>query len=127
MAKKILFVDGDEAMARMVSSMLEEMGYQVKLVTSGMNALDIFFNDPSQFDLVVTDQGMPDMSGLLLAKRLTRMRADIPVVLLTGLNDEFQTRARESGIRGFAAKPVNETNLAQAIENALKEESPSQH
>ena len=121
MAKKILFVDGDETMARNVAGMLQEMGYDVQLATSGMKALDAFYSHSADYDLVVTDQGMPDMSGLLLAQRLIRKRPDIPIVLLTGLDGEFQARARESsGIRGFAGKPINQTELSQVIENALK-------
>jgi FixJ family two-component response regulator len=62
---------------------------------------------------------MPDVSGLLLAEKLLKVRADIPVVLLTGLEGQAQSKARESGIRWFGMKPLSITDLADTVESAL--------
>jgi CheY-like chemotaxis protein len=119
MNKRILFADGDQLMAEPVNTMLVQMGCLVQMETSGKETLDTFDNNPSKFDLVVMDVGMPDMSGLLLAEKLMRIRSDIPIVLLTGTDEQTRTRARASGIRWFGMKPVSIIELTQTVENAL--------
>ena len=119
MGKRILFADGDQMMAEPVNTMLLQMGHLVQIETSGQEALDTFGNNPSKFDLVVMDVGMPDISGLLLAEKLMRIRSDIPIVLLTGTDEQTRTRARASGIRWFGMKPVSIIELTQTVENAL--------
>jgi len=119
MSKRILFADGDQMMAEPVNTMLLQMGHLVQMETSGKEALDTFGNNPSKFDLVVMDVGMPDISGLLLAEKLMRIRSDIPIVLLTGTDEQTRTRARASGIRWFGMKPVSIIELTQTVENAL--------
>jgi CheY-like chemotaxis protein len=119
MSKRILFADGDQLMAEPVNTMLLQMGCLVQMETSGKETLDTFDNNPSKFDLVVMDVGMPDMSGLLLAEKLMRIRSDIPIVLLTGTDEQTRTRARASGIRWFGMKPVSIIELTQTVENAL--------
>jgi FixJ family two-component response regulator len=86
-----------------------------------MDALSVFSNNPAGFDLIITDLGMPDISGLLLAEKLLKMRADIPVVLLTGIDGQAQSWARESGIRWFGMKPLSVTDLTETVKNALME------
>jgi len=121
MGKRILFVDGDQTIVEKVNTMLEEMGYQVRMETSGTDALAAFSGNPGGYDLVITDLGMPDISGLLLAERLLRMRGDIPIVLLTNLDGEKLSRARETGIRWFGKKPISVTDLAETVRCALTE------
>ena len=121
MGKRILLVDGDQTIVETVHAMLEEMGYQVRMETSGMDALAVFANNPEEYDLVITDLGMPDISGLLLAERLLKMRCDIPIVLLTGQDGEKQSKARETGIRWFSMKPISITALAETVRSALIE------
>jgi CheY-like chemotaxis protein len=119
MMKKILFVDGDQTTVEAVNSMLEGMGHEVRTETTGMEALKLFSSNPQGFDLIITDLGMPDISGLLLAERLLRIRADIPVLLLTGLEGQAQSKIRESGIRWFGMKPLSMTDLADTVQQAL--------
>lgn len=121
MSKRILFVDGDQTIVERVNTMLQEMGHSVRMETSGMDALAVFSHNPADFDLIITDLGMPDISGLLLAERFLKMRRDIPIVLLTGLDGEAQSRARETGIRWFAMKPISIGALAETVKNALTE------
>ena len=119
MGKRILFVDGDQTIVQAVNTMLEGMGHHVHTETSGMDALSVFSNNPGGFDLIITDLGMPDVSGLLLAEKLLKVRADIPALLLTGLEGQAQSKARESGIRWFGMKPLSITDLANTVESAL--------
>lgn len=121
MGKRILFVDGDQTIVERVNTMLEEMGHQVRIETSGMEALAVFSVNPGGYDLIIADLGMPDISGLLLAERLLRMRSDIPILLLSMLDGEKLSRARETGIRWFGMKPISITALAETVRSALAE------
>ena len=66
--ERILFIDDEEALAEMGQEMLTDLGYRVESKTSSREALAILRLDPSRFDLVITDQTMPDMTGVDLAK-----------------------------------------------------------
>ena len=121
MGKRILFVDGDQTIAEVVNTMLEEMGHQVRIETSGMDALAVFSTNPGGYDLIIMDLGMPDISGLLLAEKLLRMRGDIPILLLSGPDGEKLSRARETGIRWFGMKPISIIALAETVRSALAE------
>jgi CheY-like chemotaxis protein len=119
MNEQILFVDGDQTIAEKVSAVLGEMGYQVRMETSGMEALTVFSSNPTAYDLIITDLGMPDISGLLLAEKFLRLRGDIPIVLLTGPEGEMLSRERQTGIRWFGIKPISMIDLADTIKRAL--------
>ncbi len=121
MSKRILFVDCDQSIVETVNTMLEEMGHQVRTARSGADALAVFSSSPGGYDLIITDLGMPDISGILLAERFLKMRSDIPIVLLTSLEGEKQSRARETGIRWFAMKPISMAALAETVKSALGE------
>ena len=66
----ILFVDDEEQIARLGGMALESLGYHVKTRTSSLDALEAFRANPAAFDAVVTDQTMPQMSGLELARKI---------------------------------------------------------
>jgi CheY-like chemotaxis protein len=119
MSKKILFADGDTAIIEAVTSMLEGLGHKVRTETSGTAALSVFSRNPGGFDLIITDIGMPDISGLLLATKFLKIRSDISIVLLAGLDGQEQSRDRETGIRWFGIKPLSMTDLACTVESAL--------
>lgn len=121
MSKRILLVDGDQTIVESVNGMLEGMGHKVRTETSGADALDAFSSNPGGFDLVITDLGMPDISGFLLVKKLLQVRSDIPIVLLTSPDGQAQSMERQSGIRWFGIKPLSITDLAGIVENALME------
>jgi CheY-like chemotaxis protein len=121
MIKQILFVDNNPAVAGPVNSMLEDMGHHVRMETSGMEALSVFARNPGKYDLIITELGMPDISGFLLVEKFLKMRSDIPIVLLTGIEGQEQSNARESGIRWFGIKPLSITELADTVEKALVE------
>ena len=118
MGKRILFVDGDPTIVEAVNGMLEGMGHDVQLETSGEDALLAFSGKPAEFDLIITDLGMPDISGLLLVDKFLKMRANIPIVLLTGVDGQAQSRARNE-VRWFGLKPLSLAALAETVENAL--------
>lgn len=119
MSKRILFVDGDPTVVGPVNTMLEGMGHHVRMETSGTGALSAFGRNPGGFDLIITELGMPDISGFLLVEKLLKMRSDIPIILLASAEGQAQSVARESGIRWFGIKPLSITDLAQTVETVL--------
>ena len=83
-------------------------------------AFNLFSADPSQFDLVMTDQTMPNMTGERLGKEIMRIRPGIPVILCTGYADFISSeKAKEMGFRGFVMKPFTVREAAELIRGVL--------
>mgnify|MGYP000861799589 CR=1 FL=1 len=80
---RILVVDDDFLVAMNTTAMLEDLGHEAVEVHSGAEALRVF-KDDGRFDLVITDQAMPQMTGDQLISAIRQIRRDIPVVLATG-------------------------------------------
>ena len=117
----ILFVDDEVPIIRMAAHMLESLGYEAVVTNESPRALEIFRQDPDRFDLVITDQVMPDMTGSELVKELLLVRPSLPVVLCTGFSEKLTPAdAEETGIREFIMKPVERRDLAEAIRRALE-------
>ena len=118
---RVLFVDDEPAVVRMGEKLLGRLGYVVTTETSSPEALRRFRADPAAFDLVVTDQTMPEMTGEVLAQELRRIRDDIPVIVCTGFSKTFsRERARELGIDGYVMKPSLATDLGQVVHDVLQ-------
>ncbi|MGD9975713.1 MAG: PAS domain S-box protein, partial [Desulfatirhabdiaceae bacterium] len=121
-SESILLVDDEEPIIRMEQMMLERLGYKVTTRTSSPDALDAFRSDPSKYDLVISDRGMPKMTGEQLARELISIRPEIPVILCTGFSDENdERRARDLGVKGFLKKPVAFSDLAEMVREVLDE------
>jgi CheY-like chemotaxis protein len=117
----ILLVDDEKTIVYMIKQMLESLGYRVTARTSSIEALEAFENQPNKFDLVLTDHIMPNMTGELLARQISKIRNDIPVILCTGFS-EFMDKKNLilSGIDDVVLKPVLKSELARAIRTAIK-------
>ncbi|MCF8145873.1 MAG: PAS domain S-box protein [Deltaproteobacteria bacterium] len=118
--ERILFVDDEQATVTVIKQMLEKLGYRVLAKTDSLDALGLFREAPEGFDLVITDQTMPHMTGKDLAKELMAIRPDIPIILCTGFSEQIdEDIAREMGIRAFVPKPIAMHEMAHAIRKAL--------
>jgi len=118
--ERILFVDDEKAAVDVMQLMLEKLGYKVTARTSSIEALEVFRNKPQEFDLVITDQTMPNMTGKDLAKKLMVIRHDIPVILCTGFSEKIdERRATEMGISALVMKPIVMGQIAQTIRKVL--------
>lgn len=119
-SERILLVDDEEALIQMGARLLERLGYQVTARTSSLEALELFRAHPDRFDLVITDQTMPNMTGLGLAVELLRIKPDIPVILCTGFSTSVSPeRIEKIGIKGLVMKPILVAELSKAIRKAL--------
>jgi PAS domain S-box-containing protein len=118
----ILLVDDEPAIAEMTKTMLERIGYHVTALTDSSEALEVFTGNPDGFDLVITDQTMPGMTGIALAKEVLAVRKDMPITLCTGYSETVSPeKAKESGIREFVLKPVAKKEMAQVIRRVLEQ------
>ncbi len=118
--KRILLVDDEEMLAKMGQTTLEQLGYKVQALTSPAAALALVQADPRQFDLVITDQTMPEMTGMDLARQLQQIRPDLPIILNSGYSANLTAeRTRAAGIREVLMKPHSIQTLAEAVQRAL--------
>ena len=116
----ILLVDDEEQIVRMVKQMLERLGYEVTARTSSVEALEAFRVQPERFDLVITDQTMPNMTGAELARKLLRIRPNLGIILCTGFSELItEEKAKAIGIHGYVMKPVVRSEIAGAIRAVL--------
>jgi DNA-binding NtrC family response regulator len=119
--ERVLLVDDEEVQVQSIRNMLERLGYTVVAMTDSVEALALFRKDPGAFDLVITDQTMPQMTGLRLAEALLRIRPHLPVILCTGFSEAVDANgAQVSGICQFLMKPFSVKEMAETIRNALE-------
>jgi CheY-like chemotaxis protein len=124
--ERILFVDDEEPLVEMGADILQELGYQVACRTGSRAALALFKLDPSQFDLIITDQTMPEMTGIELAREAMAIRPGIPVILCTGYSHRVDAdAAKKVGIRAFAMKPLTKKEIAKIVRKVLDAPSPA--
>lgn len=118
--ERILFVDDEEALIETGGQMLKLLGYRVTTCKSSTEAIKIFKKKPGQFDLIVTDQTMPHMTGDMLAKEIMALRSDIPIILCTGFSDRIsKEKAEQENIDAFLHKPVLMGDLARTVRKVL--------
>ena len=118
--ERILFVDDEKVLTDMGRQMLERLGYKVVCRTSSIEALELFKAQPGNFDLVITDMTMPNMTGDKLAAALMDIRPDIPVILCTGFSEQItQEKAQKLGIRKYVLKPMVMNKLARTVRGVL--------
>jgi CheY-like chemotaxis protein len=118
----ILFVDDEEPIVRMIQQILERLGYQVTSRTSSVEALEAFKAKPDEYDLVITDMTMPNMTGIELAPRLREIRSDIPIIMCTGFSETIdEDRAKNMGILAYIMKPFLIDEIAKTIRKVLDE------
>jgi PAS domain S-box-containing protein len=120
----ILLVDDEEDLIFAGRKMLERLGYDVVTGTDGREAFNLFIEQPDRFDLVITDQTMPYMTGEMLAREILNIRADLPIILCSGRGPSADSelclqRIREIGIRELVSKPFERDEMTQAIRRAL--------
>ena len=113
-------MDDELPIAYSMQKMLEFHGYQVVMKTSSVEALASFRLAPRDFDLVITDQTMPELTGEQLVLALKKIRPEIPVILCTGFSATIdETKARDLGIDAFFMKPVLIKEITETIRSLL--------
>jgi PAS domain S-box-containing protein len=117
---RILFVDDEKPLTDIGREMLESCGFEVVTRTSSIEALEAFKYRAGDFDLVISDQTMPNMTGMELAREILKIRPDMPIILCTGFSDAVSyDRLRDIGIGDFIMKPILKHDLIASISRLL--------
>jgi CheY-like chemotaxis protein len=120
--ERILLVDDEAPIAKVEKLMLESLGYRVTSRINSVEALEAFKANPHNFDVVVTDMTMPNMTGAQLAKELLAIRPDIRIIVCTGFSERIDgKKAAAMGIKGFLMKPILRSDLAKMVRDVLDE------
>jgi PAS domain S-box-containing protein len=118
--ERILLVDDEDALVHLLTMILEGLGYTVSPFTSSAKALEAFRSAPQDFDMVISDMTMPEMTGLQLAAEIGTIRENTPFVICTGYSDGLGPDTMEQfGVDCVLSKPVQRRELALAIRQIL--------
>jgi len=119
-SESVLIVDDEQTLAEMAGALLGELGYRVRGFTDSREALQVYLAAPATFDLVLTDQTMPHVTGLQLTQRCLAVRPEQAVILCTGYSEEINIeRIRAAGIADLLMKPYTQAALARAVRTVL--------
>ena len=118
--RRILFVDDEQPLVHLAERSLAKEGHAVVGFVDPRDALGAFLTDPSAFDIVITDLSMPNMTGLDLVRRVRRVRADIPIIMVTGyLTDVDEAAAHAAGANVILDKAASVHRLGDAVDRAF--------
>ena len=118
--ERILYIEDERQVAEVGRRLLTHLGYQVTAINSSVEAREVFSSRPHDFDLVITDLTMPQMTGVELAAAFVKIRPDLPIILCSGFNESVSPEtARELNIREFLMKPAKLADFAKAIRRVL--------
>ncbi|MBF0289238.1 MAG: response regulator [SAR324 cluster bacterium] len=117
----ILIVDDNVSITAVYEEILTDMGYKVTVFNNELDALQTFQQNPSQFDLVLTDYTMPRLTGDRFSMQLLKIRPDLPIIMATGYHKAIsEERAKSIGIREFFMKPFDTDKLIHKIQTILE-------
>ena len=109
-----MVVDDESMIVNMNKTILERLGYKVSATTDSLDALEKIRTDPDQFDLIITDQTMPKLTGAELVQEILKIKRTMPIILCTGYSSVLSKKdALAIGIRKYARKPVDRKTLAR--------------
>ena len=118
--RHILVVDDDELVSEYLGALLEAESYNVMVLNEPAAALEYFKEHPDDFDLIVTDQVMPGLTGVEIAQSILKLRPDLPILLITGYSEIISAEnAKSFGLSGFFPKPINESLFLDEISNLV--------
>ncbi len=118
--ERILFVDDEEALAKIGANMLKLLGYDVVHETNAPRALDLIKAEPHRFDLIITDMTMPTLTGDQLSQKILEINPELPIILCTGFSHKIDSEsALKMGIKQYIEKPFNKKQLATLIRKVL--------
>ena len=119
-SENILFVDDEEPLVELGKRLLEKLGYSVTGCTSSSKALAMFKDNPHKYDLVITDETMPKITGTMLAAELHQIRPEIPVILCSGfISSMSKDDVAAMGINAFLIKPILVKNMSEVVRQIL--------
>jgi CheY-like chemotaxis protein len=119
--ERVMVVDDERSIAQVFERMLGKLGYRVTVFTDSILAVAEFRKHPDEYDLIVTDMTMPNMTGAELAREVLALRSGLPVIMTTGFSETIDDeKAKRLGIREFLLKPVKKEQLSRVVRKVLK-------
>jgi PAS domain S-box-containing protein len=116
----VMIVDDERALVALEEETLAELGYEPVGFNSSVAALAAFRSAPERFDLIITDEAMPDLPGTDLAREIRQCRPDIPIILVSGLGDtQLAKMAAAAGVSELLRKPLQRRDLAESLARML--------
>jgi CheY-like chemotaxis protein len=122
----VMIVDDEKPLVALGEEILAELGYEPIGFSSSTAALEAFREAPQRFDIVLTDETMPELIGTALAREMQLLRPDIPIVLMSGYSGaQLHERARAIGIREVLHKPLQSKDIAECLGRILQYLTPA--
>ncbi|MFP4548247.1 MAG: PAS domain S-box protein [Fidelibacterota bacterium] len=116
--ESILVVDDKAAVTKLLHKMLKALGYQTTVANSSQKGFELFQNNPEEYQLLITDLTMPEMTGLELAERIHQIKPGTPVIMVTGYGNRVKQEEKEkAGITKLIGKPILLSEISQAVRN----------
>lgn len=114
--ERILFVDDEETITEICTLLLSNLGYNVNGFTDPSKAVEAFIKNPDDYDIIITDQTMPGITGIELSAKIKKIKPDIPVIICSGFSEQLTPeKLQSSGINCFIVKPLTQKRLSEAI------------
>jgi len=116
-----MVVDDEEPLVALAEEMLAELGYEPVGFNSSVAALEALRQEPERYDIVLTDETMPELVGTDLAREIRLLRPAIPIVLMSGYSGgQLHERAHAVGIREILRKPLQSRDIAECLGRVLR-------
>ncbi|HEY0745092.1 MAG TPA: ATP-binding protein [Steroidobacteraceae bacterium] len=123
--ESIMIVDDEPALVELAEEITAGLGYEPVGFASSRAALHAFQAAPQRFDVVLTDESMPDLPGTELAREIWRIRPTVPIIVMTGyLGSQLTNKAAEIGVNALLRKPLHSRDLAESLARVLQSMPP---
>jgi DNA-binding NtrC family response regulator len=117
----VMIVDDERALVGFSEEMLAQLGYEPVGFDSSAAALSAFQAQPQRFDVILTDEAMPEITGTDLAREIRRLRPGVPIILMSGYGGpQLTARASSSGVNEVLRKPLQGRELAESLARVLE-------
>jgi DNA-binding NtrC family response regulator len=119
-----MVVDDEQTLVALSEEMLARLGYEPVGFESSAAALRAFQAQPQRFDIILTDEAMPELTGTDLASAIRRLRPEVPIILMSGYGGtQLTARAAANGVNAVLRKPLRSRELAETLARVLEFES----
>ncbi len=117
----VLYVDDEIPLTNVIQIFLTRQGFHVDVANDPLDALEMFSAAPEKYDIVVSDQVMPNMRGDQLAQAMLAIKPSIPFILCSGYSDAIDiTQAKEKGVQEFLQKPLDFKKFSEILKHTIK-------
>lgn len=119
---RILVVDDEKGMTTMLFEFMSMFGAEITVCNDPLLALEIFSGRPDDFDLLITDETMPGISGIHLSEKILKQKPGFPIILCTGYGATVtEEKVKSIGISSLFFKPLKMNELVAKVQNLLKD------